>query len=532
MKTEDGKFERRRGQIIYKGECLDSNDPLRLGRIRAIQKTENVQDREAANENYGEKTYQEWDSKDPFIYKPLLPYFLNTPPKKGEYVHLFFSNITRKGDKDKYYIGGVYSSPTNVYDEQYDSALANLDEGVRNKNFLPLIKNENIEDITSITNLSNGVFAEPVDIAIYGRGTSDIIIKENEVLLRSGKNKKYVKNQGVPKNDDSRSFLQLSKFTQTTKEKPPVQYFGPIKLDLSVQHLIEFGINSTYLDNAFSSFTGNITIYHITEDVKCSSLVENPQYPISESNKRIVTNVSFSQLRMNQVIELVNNVIKKLASNKLPEIEDSTTPFISISNPVILDNKKIFPFYYRMTENMYSNLINLSGGTITGQANINVRNLKNGVKVNASDTNPGQGLVYDKKFNQNVPTEFKKQEVIEKIVTPENKTVGIMGGDELYLLSHKTQNQGGKISFEDTPLYGITENQLANEIIPKTSSVVRGEELLDLINLIIRFLIGHVHAYPGLSPVGQSLNGVSIEDLIKALQEANTKILNDRIRIN
>jgi hypothetical protein len=123
---------------------------------------------------------------------------------------------------------------------------------------------------------------------------------------------------------------------------------GPVKLDLSVQHLIEFGIDSTYLDNAFSSFTGNITVYHITEDVKCSALVENPQYPISESNKRIVTNVSFSQLRMNQVIELVNNVIKKLASNKLPEIEDSTTPFINISNPVILDNKKIFPFYYRM----------------------------------------------------------------------------------------------------------------------------------------------------------------------------------------
>ena len=479
MITEDGKLERRRGQIIYKGECLNSNDPLRLGRIRAISKTENVQDRETANENYGEKTYQEWDSKDPFIYKPLLPFFLNSPPKKGEYVHLFYSNITRKGDKDKYYIGGVYSSPTNTYDEQYDSASANLDEGVRNKGFLPVIKNENIEDITSLTNLSNGVFAEPVDIAIYGRGTSDIIIKENEVLLRAGKNKKYVKNQGVPKNDDSRSFLQLSKFTQTTKEKPPVQYLGPVKLDLSVQHLIEFGIDSTYLDNAFSSFTGNITVYHITEDVKCSALVENPQYPISESNKRIVTNVSFSQLRMNQVIELVNNVIKKLASNKLPEIEDSTTPFINISNPVILDNKKIFPFYYRMTENMYSNLINLSGGTITGQANINVRNLKNGVKVNASDTNPGQGLVYDKKFNQSVPTEFKKQEVKEKIITDANKTVGIMGGDELYLLSHRTQNEGGKISFEDTPLYGITESQLANEIIPKTSSVVRGEELLD-----------------------------------------------------
>jgi len=74
---ENNFKEIRRGQIIYKGQCIDSNDPMRLGRIRAILRTENTQDRESANENFGKQTYVEWDEKDPFLFKPLLPFFIN-----------------------------------------------------------------------------------------------------------------------------------------------------------------------------------------------------------------------------------------------------------------------------------------------------------------------------------------------------------------------------------------------------------------------------------------------------------------------
>jgi len=141
---EDNSRELRRGQIIYKGQCIDSNDPMRLGRIRAILKTENQSDREIANENYGKKTYRNWDERDPFVFKPLLPFFINTPPKKDEYVHLFYNNISRKGDKDKFYIGGVYSSPTTSEYERYDSAVTNFDEGSRNKPFANLLNDEGV----------------------------------------------------------------------------------------------------------------------------------------------------------------------------------------------------------------------------------------------------------------------------------------------------------------------------------------------------------------------------------------------------
>jgi hypothetical protein len=71
-----------------------------------------------------------------------------------------------------------------------------------------------------------------------------------------------------------------------------------------------------------------------------------------------------------------------------------------------------------------------------------------------------------------------------------------------------------------------------NEIIPNTSSMVRGEELLELINLIVRFLVTHTHAYPGLPPVPVTQDGTSVSDILTELQLSLKKILNQNIRLN
>jgi len=46
-----------------------------------------------------------------------------------------------------------------------------------------------------------GVYAEPEDIGIYGRGTCDIIIKDDTVMLRAGKNKPF-NSQQVPRRNE------------------------------------------------------------------------------------------------------------------------------------------------------------------------------------------------------------------------------------------------------------------------------------------------------------------------------------------
>jgi hypothetical protein len=68
--------------------------------------------------------------------------------------------------------------------------------------------------------------------------------------------------------------------------------------------------------------------------------------------------------------------------------------------------------------------------------------------------------------------------------------------------------------------------------LPNTSSLVRGEELLELINLIVRFLITHAHPFPGLPPVSVTEDGSTINNLLSELSLATKKILNKKIRMN
>jgi len=62
--------------------------------------------------------------------------------------------------------------------------------------------------------------------------------------------------------------------------------------------------------------------------------------------------------------------------------------------------------------------------------------------------------------------------------------------------------------------------------------MVRGEELLELINLIVRFLVTHTHAYPGLAPVPTTEDGSTTQSINTEMQNAVNKILNKNIRLN
>jgi hypothetical protein len=68
--------------------------------------------------------------------------------------------------------------------------------------------------------------------------------------------------------------------------------------------------------------------------------------------------------------------------------------------------------------------------------------------------------------------------------------------------------------------------------MPNTSSMVRWEELLELIDMIVRFLITHTHAYPGLPPVPVTQDGSSTAKMLTKLNNAVEKILNSNIRLN
>jgi hypothetical protein len=144
---------------------------------------------------------------------------------------------------------------------------------------------------------------------------------------------------------------------------------------------------------------------------------------------------------------------------------------------------------------------------------------------------PGYGLIYAQ-GQVGTPLNFVSTSVPQTSYFADPTTYGALASDYLYLLSHSSSIPGkGKINFDNT-LYGINIDQFTDEILPKTSSMVRGEELIELINLMVRFLTTHTHAYPGLPPVPVTQDGSNVADLLTELQNAYTKILNNNIRLN
>ena len=254
------------GQNIFFGVCIDSEDPMMLGRVRVEPYQQNIAASDSSNPDFdpNSKTPEvngPWSDKDPYIFLPLLPYFINQVPKVGENVMLMYYDQRSKTTKNKFYLIGSYSSPTTINFENYSSAQTNLDSGSKNsKKKLQPIKNNNG---TFKNDNNKGVFAEPVDISLNGRDTADIIIKQDEVLLRAGKHKKFRTGE-IPEADQTRAFLQLTKnYTKLSFGTPEVKT-RLIPNEKPIKYLIEYDVINP--DNQFSAFTANLYIYALRTD--------------------------------------------------------------------------------------------------------------------------------------------------------------------------------------------------------------------------------------------------------------------------
>lgn len=509
-------------RVFYYGECIDNKDPDGLGRIRAILKTENTADRElSTGQGNGLQKKDEWTSKDPFVIRPLLPVFVNTIPKEKEFVHLIYSNSDDKSNKDKFYIGGVHSSLTTLNQEPYESAVKNANLGSRDKDrkkYRDKLTGEETDPKTK------GVYSKPNDISIDGRGSADIIIQDDSVLLRAGKFNTNPTPNVYPIGNDNRAFLQLSKYNEKIVYGEPKKFKKFKFEDKSIKLLIEYNIQNP--ENNSDSYTGQLFIYTLQPTEKTGT----QNFTISsdvETEKSLFKTFSFNALSKSKITELVNAVLQGICEGLIPYMKD-ISPSIQPEGPFGIDKGLSFPFYFRPQQSLYDKL---KSDTTPTSEKLFITNLMSGIKINESDTNGGYGLVYDDTKRTTVPYVAEDNNVIPKNVLPINNTAALMGGDYLYLLSHKSSNSGGQINLSDT-LYGVGNRIVSDEIEPKTSSMVRGEELIELLDLIVQFLVGHVHPWHGMIPDGTSVNGVSVENILKELRNANQKILNKYIRIN
>ena len=508
--------------IFFQVTVMDNQDPMMLGRIRAKLLIDNYSDivRSITDPPWNEEK-DAWSIRDPFVFSPLMPYFMYQVPKVDEMAQVLYVNKDFKY-QNQYYVQNTFSSPTTTGYEYYQGGNKFTGTGTQLKNPKPL---KNQDGTYTDQAVHKGVFPEPSDNALLGRGSADVIIKQDEVLIRAGKFKgTQLQPNVVPVANQQRGFLQLSRFNQSKTTLPPKIVARTNEVVVQVKYLVEWTITNP--ENTQDKFAGTVYLYQLNPDLSTNSKNLTVGTPINENLKILVASESFTLLSMVQTVEFINGFIKQC---------DTSTVTLSGTQLFTSELNK-FPIFYRPNNLTYSvidpsSLSGSTSGTTSTTSYDNVRQIFNQIKLFSALKQGGYGLIYAKN-KVGKPLEIKRTVVPQQSYFPNPATYGALASDTLFLLSNTSSVPGkGKINFADT-LYGISLDQFVDEFIPKTSSLVRGEELLELLNLIVRFLTTHTHAYPGLPPVPVTQDGTSVPNILTEMQNAYTKILNGNIRLN
>lgn len=506
--------------IFFQCRVLNTEDPMMLGRIRGVRLIDNYDDilKSITSPPWNEEK-DIWTSRDPFVFNALLPYFVYSVPKVDELVQVIYVNKDFQY-QNQYYVQNTFSSPTATFKEFYFGGNKFTGTGMQIKNPKPL---KNQDGTFTDQSVHKGVFPQPGDNALLGRGSADVVVKQDEVLIRAGKFKgEQLQPNVIPVANQQRGFLQLSKFQSILQNLEPKVYYELQENVLLTKYLIEWAIINP--ENTQDKFTGSVYLYQLKPDVSVNSKNISVDSVIPENLKKLVATENFSQLSKIQVIKFINDFIKTCNET------DTTRSGVKLFSDNSATNK--FPIYYRPNTIMYSKLNPSSplGSGATSTEISNISDIYKGVKLNPALIG-GYGLIYAK-GKVGIPKNAVKRIAKQQKYINQESSYGALGSDTLFLVSHNSQIPGkGKINFDDT-LYGITPEKFANEFLPKTSSMVRGEELLELINLIVRFLVTHTHAYPGLPPVPVTQDGSNTQAILTELQNAVNKILSKNIRLN
>jgi|LauGreDrversion4_2_1035121.scaffolds.fasta_scaffold09180_6 hypothetical protein len=503
-------------QIIFPGVVIDNKDPMVLGRLRVRPEVKDYQGVISTIPNWDEEV-DPWTQRDPFVFLPLLPFYINQTPEKNELVNIIYQDKSFD-NLNQYYIQGPFSSPQTTNYEYFESAKKFTAAGSKIKQSLSL-KNQKGEyrNIKSF-----GIFPEPGDNSLLGRGTADVIVKKNELLLRAGKTNSIFDVNKFPIENEKRAFLHLSDYS-TKSENGEEKEDQIVSVETKpIRKVIDWDIINP--DNAMDAFTGTIYLYNVPYNITSTSNVS-----LESKDFSVVSNVSQIVGAPEYYIQFIGKTLKEtytLINDFIKGVNEGT---INISGYTIHNVYDQFPFYFRPTLNTYDKLINLTGATPTEIDNIT--KISNKVKLNANDTQTGYNLVWD--YNKTSrPIKINKTTFIPILYSTSPITYSTMGAEKVFILSHGTEIPSkGKIDLSST-LYGIKEDKYTKEIIPKTDPMVRGDELMKLINLIVKFLISHVHPFHGLSPVPVGRDGTRTSEILEQLLNAPNTILNQNIRIN
>lgn len=513
-------------KIIFQGIVLNNQDPLMLGRIRALPV--DVVETQVLPADWN-PLVDPWTKKDPLLYLPLLPYYLSQIPQVDEYIHIFLYNLDQKLDRTKFYVQGPITRPQNNLFEYWRNTESLLASG----EFLKLANN--IKDPLTFENKAEtkGIYPEPGDNSLLGRGTSDVVVKKNDVLIRAGKNFP-VQTSGFnfPSPRQNRSFLQISLFDIEKEKGEPKEIKSFVNKPLLLKYLVEWDISNEFTitgqtqgggTTGTTVYNGNIKLFGLPSNERLKSSVVKMTTPLDDLKGIPEYILGFTGKTLDESVKIINQFIGGVNQGKISVDGYQQFPFNGPSSVLT----KQFPFYFRPSKNTIDKLSS-TASTVFNSVNSFFKK----IKLLPSDKEFGSVLVFQKNVTgeqltlvkeTNTPVSYK----------PNPVSYGTLGADFVYLLSHKSDIPSkSKINLQPKEtLYGIDQEYFTNNILPNTDPMVRGDELMKLLKLIVDFMGSHVHNI-NKPPIPIGTDGTKLEEIRTIIQNADNAILNQNIRIN
>lgn len=499
-------------KIIDIAICTDNKDPKGIGRIRAKSYSEFTSQRERAIE------YEEWSTSDPFIILPFLPLNINVLPEIGQAVKVI-SYDTKDESLNREYIAGPFSNPHDFLSQTFTKQVENTTYGVAIKKN-PDIFNKNGEYVKAE---STGSLANRKDFGLYGKYGSDIVFTEDGVNIRGGKlvakeaaSQSNLSNLlSYPIMSNKTASLSLKKFPKkvTLEEREENKNVGEVK---DLKYLVEYELNSlsnpTKIDfyvykvlKTYGSYT-KTNIFNEFTILPASTLKL-----INIDNSATTPTHSIDITDVNSIHIEINNFIYVLHDESLKEINS------------LYEEDDLHPFYYRAG----AVLSNLQPANPTEQTFKST--LLSKVLPYRSLT-PQNSLIWSKsKISPEVKVVPKKVKYLKKDKNSTEQTFASIKSDKIYLMSTDSNESDKNINFSVLDKYELTQEDYVKNIDGNTYSMVRGENLLEILRLMLTVLFDHRH---NLTKPMAKEGYDDYNKLIELIKNMENDILNKSIKIN